>query len=68
VKKGEIFYKYNNEDKGEQFINMTADIISSINNNEEVKNALTNVLNQGGNVYFGDHDNDAATDNVFYTM
>ncbi|SER33957.1 hypothetical protein [Myroides profundi] len=68
VKKGEIFYKYNNEDKGEQFINMTADIISSINNNEEVKNALTNVLNQGGNVYFGDHDNDAATDDVFYTM
>ncbi|GAQ15908.1 hypothetical protein MODO_3613 [Myroides odoratimimus] len=68
VKKGEIFYKYNNEDKGEQFINMTADIISSINNNEEVKNALTNILNQGGNVYFGDHDNDAATDNVFYTM
>ncbi|MFM9403216.1 hypothetical protein ACKLNQ_14975 [Myroides odoratimimus] len=68
VKKGEIFYKYNNEDKGEQFINMTADIISSINNNEEVKNALINVLNQGGNVYFGDHDNDAATDNVFYTM
>ncbi|EPH14092.1 hypothetical protein HMPREF9713_00292 [Myroides odoratimimus CCUG 12700] len=68
VKKGEIFYKYNNEDKGEQFINMTADIISSINNNEEVKNALTNILNLGGNVYFGDHDNDAATDNVFYTM
>ncbi|MFD0701190.1 hypothetical protein [Myroides pelagicus] len=68
VKKGEIFYKYNNEDKEEQFINMTADIISSINNNEEVKNALTNVLNQGGNVYFGDHDNDANTDNVFYTM
>ncbi|MDM1084907.1 hypothetical protein [Myroides odoratimimus] len=68
VKKGEIFYKYNNEDKGEQFINMTADIISSINNNEEVKNALTNVLNLGGNVYFGDHDNDATTDDVFYTM
>ncbi|MGG5570668.1 hypothetical protein [Myroides odoratimimus] len=68
VKKGEIFYKYNNEDKGEQFINMTADIISSISNNEEVKNAITNVLNQGGNVYFGDHDNDASTDNVFYTM
>lgn len=64
VKKGEIFYKYNNEDKGEQFINMTADIISSINNNEDVKNALTNVLNQGGNVYFGD----VKGKEVFYTM
>ncbi|EKB05339.1 hypothetical protein HMPREF9711_01301 [Myroides odoratimimus CCUG 3837] len=67
VKKGEIFYKYNNEDKGEQFINMTADIISSINNNEEVKNALTNVLNSGGNVYFGKI-KDTDTDLVFYTM
>ncbi|MGL5273960.1 hypothetical protein [Myroides sp.] len=64
VKVGEIFYKYNNEDKGEQFINMTADIISSINNNEDVKNALTNVLNQGGNVYFGD----VKGKEVFYTM
>lgn len=64
VKKGEIFYKYNNEAKGEQFINMTADIISSINNNEDVKNALTNVLNQGGNVYFGDVNGKQ----VFYTM
>ncbi|MCC9044529.1 hypothetical protein LNQ81_17815 [Myroides sp. M-43] len=64
VKKGEIFYKYNNEDKKEQFINMTADIISSINNNEEVKNALTNILNQGGNVYFGD----VKGKEVFYTM
>ncbi|MDM1346627.1 hypothetical protein HX017_06940 [Myroides marinus] len=67
VKKGEIFYKYNNEDKGEQFINMTADIISSINNNEDVKNALTNVLNQGGNVYFGKI-KDTDKDEVFYTM
>ncbi|MDM1326541.1 hypothetical protein [Myroides odoratimimus] len=67
VKKGEIFYKYNNEDKGEQFINMTADIIFSIDNNEEVKNALINVLNSGGNVYFGKI-KDTDTDLVFYTM
>lgn len=67
VKVGEIFYKYNNEDKGEQFINMTADIISSINNNEDVKNALTNVLNQGGNVYFGKI-KDTDKEEVFYTM
>ncbi|MDM1410457.1 hypothetical protein HX038_06800 [Myroides odoratimimus] len=67
VKKGEIFYKYSNEDKVEQFINMTADIISSINNNEEVKNTLINVLNSGGNVYFGKI-KDTDTDLVFYTM
>lgn len=64
VKKGEIFYKYNNEDKKAQYINMTADIISSITNNEDVKNALTNILNQGGNVYFGD----VKGKEVFYTM
>ncbi|MDM1361066.1 hypothetical protein HX052_13505 [Myroides marinus] len=68
VKVGEIFYKYNNEDKGEQFINMTADILTSINNNEEIKKAITNVLNQGGNVYYGDHDNDPSTDEAFYKI
>ena len=51
VKKGEIFYEYNSEDNTD-FINITADIISSITNNEEVQNAITKILNQGGNVYF----------------
>lgn len=68
VKKGEIFYQYNNEEGTPDYINMTADIISSIKNNEEVKNEITNVLNQGGNVYFGDHDDNPATDEVFYKI
>jgi len=73
VKKGEIFYKYDNEAGQPDYINMTEDILSSIENNEEIKNAITNVLNAGGNVYYGDHDGDdknsAVTDkspHVFY--
>ncbi|WP_413511170.1 hypothetical protein [Myroides odoratus] len=68
VKVGEIYYEYTAEGGNKDFINMTEDILNSINNNEEVKNAITNVLNQGGNVYFGDHDNDAATSPVFYEI
>ncbi|MDM1054491.1 hypothetical protein HX004_01635 [Myroides sp. 1354] len=68
VKKGEIFYEYNAEGDQKDYINMTEDILNSINNNEEIKNAITNVLNQGGNVYFGDHDNDIDTPSVFYQV
>ncbi|WP_158961808.1 hypothetical protein [Myroides fluvii] len=68
VKKGEIFYEYNAEGNQKDYINMTEDILNSINNNEEIKNAITNVLNQGGNVYFGDHDNDIDTPSVFYQV
>ncbi|SDH58474.1 hypothetical protein [Myroides phaeus] len=73
VKKGEIFYKYDNEAGQPDYINMTGDILLSIENNEKIKNAITNVLNAGGNVYYGDHDGDekdtAVTDktpHVFY--
>lgn len=75
VKKGEIFYKYDNEAGQPDYINMTGDILSSIENNEKIKNAITNVLNAGGNVYYGDHDGDdknsAVTDkspHVFYQV
>ena len=68
VKKGEIFYEYNAEGDQKDYINMTEDILNSINNNEEIKNAITNVLNLGGNVYFGDHDNDDNTPAVFYQV
>ncbi|MBB1149044.1 hypothetical protein H4K35_02690 [Myroides sp. NP-2] len=73
VKKGEIFYEYSAEGNQKDYINMTEDILNSINNNEEIKNAITNVLNLGGNVYFGDHDGDdnkgnAATPHVFYQV
>ncbi|MBB1140230.1 hypothetical protein [Myroides sp. WP-1] len=73
VKQGEIFYEYSAEGDQKDYINMTEDILNSINNNEEIKNAITNVLNQGGNVYFGDHDGDdsngnTATPHVFYQV
>lgn len=68
VKKGEIFYEYNAEGDQKDYINMTEDILNSINNNEEIQNAITNVLNLGGNVYFGDHDNDENTPEVFYKV
>ncbi len=73
VKKGEIFYEYSAEGNQKDYINMTEDILNSINNNEEIKNAITNVLNLGGNVYFGDHDGDDdkgndATPHVFYQV
>lgn len=51
VKKGEIFYEYNSENN-KDFVNVTADIISSITNNTDVQNAITKILNQGGNVYY----------------
>ena len=73
VKAGEIFYEYEAEGGNKDYINMTEDVLNSINNNEEIKNAITNVLNQGGNVYFGDHDGDdsngdTATPHVFYQV
>jgi hypothetical protein len=67
VKKGEIFYEYTSEDNTD-FINVTADMISSITNNQEVIDAITNILNKGGNVFFGDHDGDTATPEVLYTV
>jgi len=51
VKKGDIFYEYNSENS-KDYINVTADVLSSITNNEQVKNAITQLINQGGNVYF----------------
>lgn len=68
VEVGEIFYQYINEKGTDEYINMTQDIITSIENNEEVKNAITKVLNEGGNVYFGDHDNNPTSPDVFYTI
>lgn len=55
---GEITYEYSNEEvindntKQPSVINITADIISSITNNTAVQNAITNILSQGGNVFF----------------
>lgn len=63
----DVVYRYNAED-GTNYINVTADILESITNNVNIQNAITNILNAGGNVYYGDHDTDPATEDVFYTI
>ncbi|MHC5353269.1 hypothetical protein ACYSNX_03605, partial [Myroides sp. LJL115] len=60
VKKGEIFYEYVTEgENGKElnYINLTQDLITTINNNEELKEDITNIVNNflegGSNVYYG---------------
>ncbi|MDM1046138.1 hypothetical protein HX004_14835 [Myroides sp. 1354] len=52
AKKGEVFYQYLGEDNRIDYLNLTADVTNIIENNENIKNEITNILNQGGNVYF----------------
>lgn len=48
-----IVYEYVTENAAvKNYMDITADVEWSIINNEDVQNAITNVLNQGGNVYF----------------
>lgn len=63
-----VSYEYSPEKGAKNYINITADMVYSITNNTDVQNAITNVLNRGGNVYFGDHDDDVSTPNVLYTI
>lgn len=69
-----IDYKYFNEAQPDttgtpqQVINLNADLKTLIEGNTEIKNAISNVLNAGGNVYYGDHDNSPTTPDVFYTI
>ncbi|MHC5309898.1 hypothetical protein ACYSNM_07470 [Myroides sp. LJL116] len=60
IKKGEIFYEYVTEGKnGEEvnYINLTQDLITTINNNTKLQEDITNIVNNflegGSNVYFG---------------
>lgn len=65
-----IDYKYFNEAQPDtngtpqQVIDLNADLKTIIEGNTEIKNAISNVLNQGGNVYYGDVNGE----NVFYTI
>ena len=56
IKKGEIYYQYSAEGGAVDYINVTADILTSITNNEEIRNEINEIINniirQGGNVYF----------------
>ena len=65
----EITYDYINETGTvQETIDMNADVLNLINNNTDIQEAITNILNDGGNVYFGDHDEDTDTPDVFYTI
>jgi len=47
-----VAYEYNSEDGTNNYINVTEDILYSVTNNQAIRNAITNILNAGGNVYF----------------
>src|SRR5690554_3471603 len=69
-----ITYDYFNENQPDiegapqATIDMNADVLNLINNNTVIRQAITDVLNLGGNVYFGDHDEDANTPDAFCTI
>ncbi|WP_158961093.1 hypothetical protein [Myroides fluvii] len=67
TKKGEVFYQYLGEDNRVDYLNLTADVTTIIENNETIKNEITNILNQGGNVYFTvDAIDDIPANSVYY--
>lgn len=47
-----ITYEYSPERGDKNYIDVTADMIYSITNNKDVQNAITKILNDGGNVYY----------------
>src|SRR5690606_20518699 len=63
-----VAYEQNAANNVKNYINVTANMLWSITNNTDVQNAITNILNAGGNVYYGDHDDDANTPDVLYTI
>lgn len=63
-----VAYKYAAEDGVTNYINVTEDVLFSIVNNQEIRNEISNILNAGGSVYFGDHDNNASTADVLFTQ
>ncbi|NKI28410.1 hypothetical protein HCG49_17810 [Arenibacter sp. 6A1] len=54
TKAGQILYKYEAEEGRTDYLNITEDLLFSIENNEDVQTSITNILNGGGNVLFGD--------------
>nr|WP_297306620.1 hypothetical protein [uncultured Flavobacterium sp.] len=64
----DIIYTYKNENAIKNNvagtdINITADILSSITNNTDVRNAIQNILNAGGSVYYTETEIAAADNN-----
>lgn len=76
LKKGQIFYEYVGEKRdanGKQipyYLDITGDVKNIFENNEDVRNVFKETINkfleEGGNVYYGDHDDNAKTDDVLY--
>ncbi len=71
----EITYAYFNEadpntstGTPQATMDVNADIQNLIEGNTDIQNAITNILNEGGNVYYGDHDNDGNTPDLLYTV
>ncbi|MDM1367062.1 hypothetical protein [Myroides marinus] len=67
--KGEVIYQYYGEDATKpNFINITDDVIKTIEENKKVQNTFNNTVNkflsQGGNVYYGKIN--GGTDNVLF--
>lgn len=76
LKKGQIFYEYLGEKRdkdGNQipyYLDITGDVRNVVTNNEDVRNVFEDIVNkfliEGGNVFFGDHDNDQKTEDLLY--
>ena len=64
----EISYTYKNEAGTTSEIALTTDVLNSITNNTDIHNQIQNIINAGGNVYYGNHDNNTSTADVFYTI
>lgn len=52
VKVGDVFYEYKGEDGLFSYINLSADVQNIIQNNQTIKNEITNIVEKGGNVYY----------------
>ncbi|AJA70435.1 hypothetical protein MYRA21_3342 [Myroides sp. A21] len=71
LESGDIYYAYNAEGGKVHYINMTSDIINSIEHNETLKKEIFKTVNNyhsttGGNVYFGEVT--GVNGDVLYTM
>ncbi|MDM1390438.1 hypothetical protein HX052_10755, partial [Myroides marinus] len=70
LKKGDIYYSYKTESGKINYINMTSDVINSVQNSEALKQEIFNTVNnyttEGGNVYYGKID--TVDKEVLYTV
>ena len=71
LKKGDIYYSYVGEHGKIFYINMTNDVINSIQNSETLQQEIFNTVNEynsiGGNVYYGKMDANS-TEDVLYVI